>query len=372
MGRSNNPRIILPLVIVAGVLTGLMVLFGEQVLAFATGQDILTELHTDLQTNGSGQPFRANNPSTGGSDTAESISYRSVGLAPDGFPVEPRQHVLRYTVQQGDTVFSIAERFGLSPNTVFWSNTETLEDNINLLYIGVELYILPVDGVYHLSDGNMTIGEIAATYGVTPGDILYSEYNTLSKQTGSFVPPPGLHIVVPGGRREYVSWRSPIRTGAESGRANPEGAIHPGSCLEFYQGAGGLGEYINPVGPITYRVTNGFATYHPGVDLAADRGTPIYAAETGVVVFAGYHRNGYGELVILDHGNGWTTYYAHMSTRFVDCGDQLPKGQILGEMGMTGNATGIHLHFEIRENDLPLNPYNFIEIRDVRNNTTGN
>lgn len=100
--------------------------------------------------------------------------------------------------------------------------------------------------------------------------------------------------------------------------------------------------------------------------MAADTDTPIYAAETGVVVFAGWHRDGYGELVIIDHGEGWTTYYAHLNRRYVDCGQQVTKGEYIGDMGSTGNSSGVHLHFEIRENDEPRNPYNFFDIQDMR------
>jgi murein DD-endopeptidase MepM/ murein hydrolase activator NlpD len=127
-----------------------------------------------------------------------------------------------------------------------------------------------------------------------------------------------------------------------------------------------MGAYQNPLGETAYRVTTGFAAWHPGVDFAGEYGTPIYASETGVVVFAGWHRDGYGELVILDHGDGWTTYYGHLSSRYVGCGDQVAQGQVIGQMGMSGNATGVHLHFEIRDADRALNPYDYIPIRDVR------
>nr|MBN1228356.1 M23 family metallopeptidase [Anaerolineae bacterium] len=257
-------------------------------------------------------------------------------------------------------MFLIAERFGLQPDTIFWANTETLQDNVHLLHIGTELYILPVNGVYHQSDGKLTIAEIAGQYDVDPETILLSEYNQLSTGTRDYVPPNGLRIVVPGGRREYISWQAPIRTGTAGG-TNPQGALHPGSCPGGYIGSGGLGNFIDPLGSISYFVTNEFALWHAGIDLAAPLGTTIYAAETGVVVFAGWHLNGYGELVILDHGSGYTTYYAHLSDRFVQCGQQVSKGQMIGLMGTTGYSTGVHLHFEVRYNDVPQNPRFYID-----------
>lgn len=369
MSQRRGPRLtaLIPLILI-GALLGVGFINREAILDFVTAQDIVDDMLADI----SPRPiYPADQPEVieadGESDdpVVEPV-LMGVELAADGFPVEPREHVRKYTVQAGDTLFGIAERFNLHPNTILWANTEVLQDNVHLLLIGVELYILPVNGVYHASTGEETIAEIASLYGVTAGDILYSPYNRLSDYDSTDKPAEGLRIVVPGGRRDFITWRAPIQTGLESGAANPEGDIHPGSCRVQYSGTGGTGVYENPLGSAAYRITNTFAGWHPGIDLAADRGTPIYASETGVVVFAGWHDGGYGELVILDHGEGWTTYYGHMSARYVGCGDQVSKGQFIGEMGMTGNATGIHLHWEIRENDIPLDPREFLELVDVR------
>lgn len=287
-------------------------------------------------------------------------------LGPDGFPLKSRPYVLQYTVKPGDALLLIAEHFHLSPDTIFWANTDTLKDNADLILVGIRLYILPVDGVYHLSNGQQTIAQIATQYGVTPDIILSSDYNDLRGDDASVIPPAGLYVVVPGGTRQYTGWLAPIQTGTDAGRAYPQGTSHPGSCLEHYTGAGGSGKFINPLGGTPYRVTQGFEPWHPGVDLAAEKAAPIYAADSGVVVFAGWHRDGYGNLVIIDHGQGYTTYYGHLNDRFVGCGDQVGQGQLIGNMGMTGNATGIHLHFEVREQDVPQNPYNYITIVDER------
>ncbi len=359
-----SPNFLLLLIIALGILIGVGLKWGIPDLDIDPLPAALADLI--LQRQPAPLAGHSSQPPNNTSSQTQPIFDEGQELAPDGFPVATRRHVLKHTVVPGDTLFGIAEQFGLEPTTIFWANTEILRDNVNLLQVGVELYILPVDGVYHFSDGTQTIAEIAAQYGVTPGDILYSEFNQLSDVGSSYVPPAGLRIVVPGGRREFIAWQAPIRTGTQSGSANPEGAVHPGSCRAHYSGTGGLGVYDNPLGDAPYRVTTGFAAWHPGVDLAGEYGTAVYAAETGVVVFAGWHRDGYGELIILDHGDGWTTYYGHLSARFVGCGDQVSKGQIIGQMGMSGNATGIHLHFEIRDSDAAQNPYDFIPIRDTR------
>lgn len=365
--RSKPISPVLPSIIVIGILFGLGFFWRQSLITAASHVGLqkflpLALISHDKASNQAGSISASN------SGSVQPVALTgNVEIAPDGFPVQPRKHVLKYTVQKGDTLFGIAQKFNLDPSTIFWANTSTLKDNINLLFVGVQLYILPVDGVYYLADGKQSIADIAALYNVTPGDILYSDYNRLSQEDSTFIPPAGLHIVVPGGKRQYISWQAPIHTGTQSGSANPEGTIHPGSCRAHYTGEGGQGQYVNPVGDIAYRVTNGFALWHPGVDLAAAYGTPIHASETGVVVFAGWHRDGYGELIILDHGDGWTTYYGHLSKRYVGCGDQVNKDQVIGEMGMSGNATGVHLHFEVRDADVPQNPYDIITIHDERN-----
>lgn len=364
--RHNPARRVIVWIVLLGILIGVGYVWGDDLLRFATGQDILDNLRVDLARPSAAQPSAQQ-----AVPDAVDQPVASDERGPDGFPLVARRHVLKYTVQPGDSLFHIADRFGIHPNTIFWANTETLRDDLYMLQVGTELYILPVNGVYHTADGNESIAAIAAQYGVTPGDILYSEFNALSTYNSAYVPPAGLRIVVPGGRREYISWQAPIRTGTETGQTNPEGALHPGSCREMYNGAGGTGTYINPASGSPYRVTQTFALWHPAIDLAADPDTPIYAADGGVVVFAGWHRDGYGELVIIDHGSGWTTYYGHLARRYVDCGDQVRQGDYIGDMGLSGNATGIHLHFEIRQSDVPQDPARFIRFEDVRSASGG-
>lgn len=125
----------------------------------------------------------------------------------------------------------------------------------------------------------------------------------------------------------------------------------------------GSGSFITPLGAYKlgskYGMRNG--RMHLGVDLLAPTGTDILAADSGTVVFTGY-KNSYGLLVIIEHGNGFTTYYAHCSAVSVAAGDDVVKGQMIADVGRTGNATGTHVHFEIRSNGTCVNPANYIAV----------
>jgi|GEM_PF-5541971 len=128
----------------------------------------------------------------------------------------------------------------------------------------------------------------------------------------------------------------------------------------------GTGSFINPLA--TYKFGSKFGMrngrMHLGVDLLAPAGTDIHAADSGTVVFTGY-RNSYGLLVIIEHGNGFTTYYSHCSSVSVNAGDDVVKGQKIADVGRTGNATGTHVHFEVRANGVCVNPANYISIAGV-------
>lgn len=282
---------------------------------------------------------------------------------PEPFTIVPtrnRSQVVTYTVTPGDTVFGIAERYGLDMQTIFWSNTEKLQDNVHLLNVGVEVYILPVNGVYHRSSGDQTITEIAERYLADPKAVLDSPANEFAPDaTVNSAPPLGMRVVVPGGQRERVE--IPVLV-AETTTDPTTGVTqtvtrfapgHPGSCA-VTSGGGGTGVWGLPVS--NYRFTQAYHFGHDGVDLAGVTGEPIYAADTGRVIFAGWSNWGYGNLVVLDHGNGWSTFYAHMSSVSVGCQQTVTRGSVVGAMGSTGQSTGPHLHFEMRWNFVADNP----------------
>jgi murein DD-endopeptidase MepM/ murein hydrolase activator NlpD len=127
------------------------------------------------------------------------------------------------------------------------------------------------------------------------------------------------------------------------------------TCPTDQEGPVGTGEFI---WPSQYQALSGtdFEEGHPGIDLSTPHGVPIYAADTGLVIFAGWTGIGYGNTVLIDHGNGYQTLYGHLSQVSIPCGSDVEKGQLIGLAGKTGNSSGPHLHFEVRVPGGFLNP----------------
>ncbi|HOG21223.1 MAG TPA: LysM peptidoglycan-binding domain-containing M23 family metallopeptidase [Flexilinea sp.] len=276
-------------------------------------------------------------------------------------PAKARTDVIKYVVQKGDTVTSIAEKFNLRPSTILWANPYTLADNPHLVVEGMELNILPVDGVYydwHDGDG---LNGVAEVYGVTPEDIINYPGNGLDPATiGDYSHPniaPGTWLIVPGGSREFTNWSAPFIT-----RENPAVAsiYGPGACQSVMDGPVGSGVFIWPT---TETRISGYnyseETNHRAIDIAGSTGNAVYASDAGVVVYAGWNDWGYGNVVMIDHGNGWQTLYAHLDSYNVQCGYYVAAGDVIGAVGTTGNSSGPHLHFEMRYNGIPQNPNNF-------------
>ncbi len=267
-------------------------------------------------------------------------------------PRRARVEVVRYTVQPGDSVFGIAEKFGLKPETVLWGNYEVLQDDPHTLRPGQELNILPVDGTYYQWQPGDTLESVAAFFGVDPEAISEWPGNGLDPTRPEIS--PGQWLVIPGGRRALRTWVVPA---IARGRAGVGAAYGPGGCSgDFSGGAVGTGGFIWPAAN-HYLSGNDYWSGHLAIDIAAGEGTPIWAADSGVVVFAGGAYGGYGNMVMIDHGNGWQTLYAHLSVVSVACGQSVTQGQRIGLAGSTGNSTGAHLHFETRYEGGFVNPW---------------
>ena len=278
-------------------------------------------------------------------------------------PSRPRQEVIKYTVVEGDTIFGIAEKFGLKPETILWGNYYILLDDPHALQPGQELNILPVDGTYHQWQEGEGLNGIATYYGVKPEDIINYPANKLDPATiGDLAHPNiavGTWLVIPGGHREFISWSAPLGVT----RQNPASArvLGPGACDAISGGAVGYGTFIWPANK---HYLSGFDytpnANHWGIDIAGNEGEAVYATDAGVIVYAGWNNYGYGNMIMIDHGNNFQSLYGHLSAINVSCGQSVGQGDVIGAIGTTGHSSGPHLHFEIRAISSFVNPWDVL------------
>lgn len=274
-------------------------------------------------------------------------------------PSRSRQEVITYTVKRNDTLFGIAETFNLKPETILWGNFETLQDNPHFLKPDQVLNILPVDGTYYKWNANDNINAVASVFGVGPQAIIDFSGNQIDL-TALNDPSAGIQpdqwVIIPGGKRAIKDWGPPAIT-----RSNPASARYygDGSCGSVYEGAIGTGTFI---WPSVARSISGYnySGIHPAIDIAGATGNAVFAADNGVVVFSGWSNYGYGYMVVIDHGNGFQTAYAHLSAIAVSCGQSVFQGGYIGAVGNTGNSAGSHLHFELSYNGAKLNPLDYL------------
>ncbi len=273
-------------------------------------------------------------------------------------PSRPRVDVITYTVKQGDTLFDIADSFGIKPETLLWGNFEVLQDNPHLLSPDQVLNILPTNGVYyqwHSGDNVERIAQEFKTDALLILDYPGNHFDLTQITEGKVNVEADTWIIVPEGKRPIKDWGPPAIT-----RANPASARYygEGSCGSVYEGAIGNGTFVWPTANRSISGYN-FSDIHRAIDIGGTQGDAIVASDGGVVVFAGWSNYGYGYLIVIDHGNGYQTAYAHLSAVAVTCGQSTYQGGYIGAMGSTGNSTGPHLHFELIYNGAKLNPLEF-------------
>ena len=210
-----------------------------------------------------------------------------------------------------------------------------------MLSIGQNLNIPPTSGVLYTVQKGDTVEAVAAKFKAAKDDILNDPFNQSNHDLKSSPPQltQGAFVMVPGGEKPFVVrkviYRSSLPAGAARGTSNFMWPVH--ACISQL-----------------------FWARHPGYDLAAPAGTPVSAADSGFVEVVGWDNSGYGNMILINHGNGFVTRYAHLSAFNVEPGQSVKKGDLIGRVGGTGHSTGPHLHFEVIYQGIQRNPAFFI------------
>ena len=259
----------------------------------------------------------------------------------------------KYVVQKGDTVSEIAERFGIRVKDIERANPGL---NVDRISIGQELNMAVPRYVINVRQSRLTVYEDAAPYRVE-----YEETDELYK--GDF------KVKVEGeeGTKLVRAYLISINGVLDETRVVDEVILTQPKPALMLKGTKprprtlAYGVFYWPSsGRLTSRFGPRWGERHSGIDIAASKGSPIKAADGGKVKFTGTSGN-YGKLVIIDHENGYTTYYGHMNTIKVKTGQRVARGDVIGTVGETGRTTGPHLHFEVRKNGVAVNPLNFLK-----------
>jgi len=277
-----------------------------------------------------------------------------------------------YTVQLGDTLLSVALEMGIDLDDMAclirpdfaWAQP---------LVIGDALAMPPPDTRCHAVQGGETLTTIAAQYGVPPDAVYALAWNRLDRQPLDAVQlAVGLHLRIPTAAPEFTgSAKAP----ADAPQAFLPWILHQAiDTSPFVALAVGGPGAVNPAAksanipanwpygsghftwPLYGWLTQSYRADHRAIDVAANLGTPVTAADRGVVLRAGWNEQGYGRFVIIDHNIDYITLYAHLSEVLVGEGEVVAQGQVIGTVGSTGNSTGAHLHFEIRDFGRLTNP----------------
>lgn len=255
---------------------------------------------------------------------------------------KPRDRVIDYEVQSGDTLSTISEKFGVSQDTILWQNSSLTKKTI--LKPGQTLKILPVTGIAHKVSRGETIYSIAKKYQAEPQAIVDFPFNTFVNDE-TFALAVGQDLIIPDG-------------------VPPKEVPPPTRFARITPDAGTVTASGIFVWPASGRISQGFLWYHRGIDIANRDAPDVLAADSGTVIVAGWPDNGgYGNRVIIDHGNGYQTLYSHLSLVYVRSEpgkNRVNKGAPIGKMGSTGRSTGTHLHFEVKRGDTFLNPLEFL------------
>ncbi|MBI4779219.1 M23 family metallopeptidase [Candidatus Falkowbacteria bacterium] len=269
-------------------------------------------------------------------------AIRKPDLAATSKTQRPRENIIDYIVQAGDTVSTIASNFGISVNTILWENDLNA---YSLIRPGNKLVILPISGVAHKVVRGDTLATISSKYGVDANIIM--EANKLASAEFLSI---GQKLIVPGGKKTYYI-------------PNQASGLSPVSLIKDLlkpQDLRSVASNKLAWPTVGARLTQYYSWRHHAIDIANKTGTPIYACDTGVVEVAGWG-TGYGNQIVIDHGGGRKSRYAHLSKFYVKKGESVKKGEAIAAMGSTGRSTGPHLHFEYIINGIKYNPLNYLK-----------
>lgn len=251
-----------------------------------------------------------------------------------------RGEIVTYVVKQGDTVSSIAQKFGVSIDTVIWANDLK---SVTKIKPGDRLEIPPVTGVVHKVQRGETVHSVAKKYDANPQAIADFPFNTFANDE-TLALAVGQNVIVPGG----------VMPKARSGQPTTP-APRRETQVTVASGGG------NFIWPSSGRVTQRYYWYHRAIDIANKNAPAVVASQGGTIVAVVYGRYGYGNHVVIDHGNGYQTLYAHLGKIYVNNGDNVSAGQSIAQMGTTGRSTGVHLHFEVIKSGGKLNPLTVLQ-----------
>lgn len=257
-----------------------------------------------------------------------------------------------YTVQSGDTISEIAERYGISTNTIKWANGIKKGDSIS---IGQELVLLPITGIQVEVQKGDTISEIASRYHSDAEEI--ANYNGFTVDESLAV---GEKLIIPDGELGAEEVKIAAKSAFPKSEADHDHTEEVSETKPSTPSSSTLAKrkeleayFIRPVDGV---VTQRFHGPHEAFDIGNDIGTPVVAMADGIVVLSkdsGWN-GGYGQYIVIKHSNGTQTLYAHLSANTVSQGQRVTQGQKIGELGNTGRSTGPHLHFEVRGDPDPV------------------
>jgi len=285
-------------------------------------------------------------PALQGSEGVDSIG-RGIQLKTDIPADKPRYDAEEYRVARGDSIFAIAKAYKLKPETVLWANYDILQDTPDSLRPGQVLKIPPTDGIYYQWKENDTLESVAKEFKTTVDEIINYPGNDIDLTDPKIK--SGSWVMVPDGSREMVQWLEPTIPRGASGTS----PTHQNACAGGAVGSGAFGWPADN----HFLSGNDYWSGHLGIDIADGEGGAVYAADSGVVTVAGWSNYGYGNMIQIDHGNGYSTLYAHLSAIFVGVCQSVSRGSQIATAGNTGNSEGAHLHFEVRMGGGNINPW---------------